>query len=666
MSDHSLVSELPRVSVEPASASFLNEFWKIMAMIVLKNIRLSYGGPVLLGGVELAIGAGERVCLVGRNGEGKSSLIRIMAGDLRPDEGEVTRAPGLRLGVLEQEVPGGVPGTVFDAVADGLGDLGRLAAEYRSLTARMNSEDDPSLTIRLGEIQQRLDAESGWQLDQDVQSTILRLELPPQAAFATLSAGLKRRAMLARALVRNPDLLLLDEPTNHLDLDSIAWMEEFLSRFEGSILFVTHDRMFLRRLATRIVELDQGRLTSWPGDYEEYLKRRAAELTAAENQRELFDKKLAVEESWIRQGVKARRTRNEGRVRMLEQMRKERRERRERPGTARMQIENAGMSGKIVCEAVAAAFGYGKGEMPVIQEFSTLILRGDRIGILGANGAGKSTLLRLLLGEVKPQAGSVRLGTNLQIAYFDQLREQLDEKRSVFDNIADGNSMLTIGGKTRHVYGYLQDFLFAPERARSPVGSLSGGERNRLLLAKLFTRPSNLLVLDEPTNDLDLETLELFEDLLLDYAGTVLLVSHDRAFLNNVVTSTLVFEGRGRVREYVGGYDDWLRQAPAKAEPQPKPKTAPKTKREKPAGPRKITFNERREMEALPGNIETLEEARQELYARLGDPALYREGGAGVMQAKARLEEIEQELPRLYSRWEELEEIINPKVSPQS
>ena len=627
-------------------------------MIVLKNIRLSYGGPVLLDGVDLAIEAGERVCLVGRNGEGKSSLIRIMSGDLRPDEGEVARAPGLRDGVLEQEVPAGVPGTVFEAVAGGLGELGRLAAEYHSLTARMNSEDDPSLTIRLGEIQHRLDAESGWQLDQDVQSMILRLELPPLAAFATLSAGMKRRTMLARALVRNPDLLLLDEPTNHLDLDSIAWMEEFLSRFQGSILFVTHDRMFLRRLATRIVELDRGRLTSWPGDYDEYLKRKTAELAAAESQRELFDKKLAEEETWIRQGVKARRTRNEGRVRMLEQMRSERRERRERPGTARMPIENAGMSGKIVCEAAGATFGYGG--PPVIKDFSTLILRGDRIGILGENGAGKSTLLRLLLGEVSPQAGSVRLGTNLQIAYFDQLREQLDEKRSVFDNIADGNSRVTIGGKARHVYGYLQDFLFAPERARSPVSSLSGGERNRLLLAKLFTRPSNLLVLDEPTNDLDLETLELLEDLLLNYAGTVLLVSHDRAFLNNVVTSTLVFEGRGRVREYVGGYDDWLRQAPSRVQPQPKPKAAPRSKREKPVGARKITFHEQREMEALPGNIERLEEAREELYTRLAEPALYREGGAGVVEAKARLEEIEQELPRLYSRWEELEEIMNP------
>jgi ATP-binding cassette subfamily F protein uup len=436
-------------------------------------------------------------------------------------------------------------------------------------------------------------------------------------------------------------------------------MEEFLSRFEGSILFVTHDRMFLRRLATRIVELAGGRLTSWPGNYDDYLKRKAAEETAGEKQRELFDKKLAQEESWIRQGVKARRTRNEGRVRMLEQMRKKRRERRERPGMARMNVENSGMSGKMVCEVTGATFAYR--DQPVIKDFSTLIVRGDRIGIIGANGAGKTTLLRLLLGEVQPQAGGVRLGTNLGIAYFDQLRDQLDDEKSVFENVTGGNPMLTIGGKTRNAYGYLQDFLFAPERARSLAGGLSGGERNRLLLARLFTRPSNLLVLDEPTNDLDLETLELLEELLLNYRGTVLLVSHDRDFLNNVVTSTLVFESDCRVREYVGGYDDWLRQATPISQAEPKPKVAPKIKREKPQGRRKISFKEHREVEALPEQIERLENEQQNLYARLADPALYKEGGAGVVQAKARLETIQQELPRLYARWEELEEMMQQK-----
>ena len=630
-----------------------------MALIDMKNVRLSYGGPVLLDGVDLAIEPGERVCLLGRNGEGKSSLIKIISGDLLPDQGEITRAQGLREGVLEQEVPGAMAGTVFDVVAGGIGDLGRLVAEYHALVARMEADNDPSLTRPLGEIHHRLEVQGGWQLDQNVTSVISRLELLPEASFATLSAGLKRRTMLGRALVRQPDILLLDEPTNHLDMDSIGWMEEFLSRFEGSILFVTHDRMFLRRLATRIVELAGGRLTSWPGNYDDYLKRKAAEVTAEEKQRELFDKKLAQEESWIRQGVKARRTRNEGRVRMLEEMRKKRRERRERPGMARMNVENAGRSGKIVCEVIGATFAYG--DQPVIKDFSTLIARGDRIGIIGANGAGKTTLLRLLLGEVQPQVGTVRLGTNLEIAYFDQLRDQLDDEKSVFENVTDGNPMLTIGGKTRNAYGYLQDFLFAPERARSPAGSLSGGERNRLLLARLFKRPSNLLVLDEPTNDLDVETLELLEELLLNYRGTVLLVSHDREFLNNVVTSTLVFESDCRVREYVGGYDDWLRQATPISQAEPKRKVAPKMKREKSRGSRKVSFKEQREVEALPEQIERLESEQQNLYARLADPALYKEGGAGVVQAKARLETINQELPRLYARWEELEEMMQQK-----
>ncbi len=630
-----------------------------MALIDLKNVCLSYGGPVLLDRVDLAIEPGERVCLLGRNGEGKSSLIKIISGDLLPDKGEITRVQGLRGGVLEQEVPGSMPGTVFDVVAGGIGGLGQLVAEYHALIARMEADKDPDLTRSLGEIQHRLEVQGGWQLDQNVTSVISRLELSPEASFATLSAGLKRRTMLGRALVRQPDILLLDEPTNHLDMDSIGWMEEFLSRFEGTILFVTHDRMFLRRLASRIVELAHGRLTSWPGNYDDYLKRKAAEVTAGENQRKLFDKKLAQEESWIRQGVKARRTRNEGRVRMLEQMRKKRRERRERPGMARMNVEHAGMSGKIVCEVTGATFAYR--DQPVIKDFSTIIVRGDRIGIIGANGAGKTTLLRLLLGEVQPQVGGVRLGTNLEIAYFDQLRDQLDDEKSVFENVAGGNPMLTIGGKTRNAYGYLQDFLFVPEQARSLVGSLSGGERNRLLLARLFTRPSNLLVLDEPTNDLDVETLELLEELLLNYPGTVLLVSHDRDFLNNVVTSTLVFESDCRVREYVGGYDDWLRQATPISRAEPKPKVATKIKREKPPGRRKISFKEHREVEAVPEQIERLENEQQNLYARLADPALYKEGGAGVVQAKARLQTIEQELPRLYARWEELEEIMQQK-----
>ncbi len=626
-----------------------------MPLLDMKNIRLSFGGPLLLDGADLVIEPGERICLLGRNGEGKSSLIKIINGDLTPDSGETSRQQGLRISMLEQEVPGGMPGTVFDVVAGGITGPGALVAEYHAVSLRMQESHDEALMHRLGDIQHRLELEGGWDIQQQVDTVISRLGLPADAAFATLSAGLKRRAMLGRALAGRPDLLLLDEPTNHLDMDAISWMEDFLLRFEGSILFVTHDRMFLRRLATRIVELDRGRLASMPGNYSAYEKRKEAELAAEEAQRQVFDKKLAAEEAWIRQGVKARRTRNEGRVRELERLRSQRRERRLVPGMVRMKAASAGSSGKIVCEITGATFGYTS--EAIIKDFSTIIMRGDRIGIIGPNGAGKTTLIQLLLGGVKPQEGSVRLGTNLEIAYFDQLRGQLEENKTVFDNIAGGNSMVTIGGKSRHVYGYLQDFLFAPDRARSPVSSLSGGERNRLLLAKLFTRPSNLLVLDEPTNDLDVETLELLEELLMNYSGTVLLVSHDRAFLNNVITSTLAFEGNGRVAEYVGGYDDWLRQRTQPQQDTAQQKAPAKPRREKPQARRKLSFKEQRELEALPSRIEALEAEHEELSARLADPELYRQDGADVNRVKKRYEEIEVELPQVYARWEELEEI---------
>lgn len=635
-----------------------------MALIDMKNIRLSFGGPILLDSVDLVIDPGERVCLVGRNGTGKSTLIKIINNDLLPDKGEIKRRQELCVGLLEQEVPGSMPGSVFDVIASGISGLGGLVADYHALSRRMEVEGGEALAPRLGELQHRLEMQGGWQLDQKVASVISRLELSSDALFASLSAGLKRRTMLARALVRQPDILLLDEPTNHLDLESISWMEEFLLRFEGSVIFVTHDRMFLRRLATRIVELDRGRLTSWPGNYDLYLKRKAAELRAEEGRQEVFDKKLAQEELWIRKGVKARRTRNEGRVRMLEEMRIKRRERRLLPGMVTMSIEDAGLSGKIVCEVKKAAFAYN--DKPVIQDFSATILRGDRVGIIGPNGAGKTTLLRLLLGELKPQAGSVRLGTNLEIAYFDQLRDTLDEEKSVFDNVAGGSSTVTIGAATRHVYGYLEDFLFAPERACSPVSSLSGGERNRLLLAKLFIQPSNLLVLDEPTNDLDVETLELLEELLLQYTGTVLLVSHDRDFLNNVVTSTCVFEGGCRVAEYAGGYDDWLRQAPKIEQAEPKPAAAGKIKREKPRSKNKLSFKEQQELVSLPDLIERLEAEQQALYARLADPALYKEDGAGVTKVKIRFEEVEQELHQLYTRWAELEEMMRALAAAEA
>jgi ABC transport system ATP-binding/permease protein len=626
-----------------------------MPLLDIKNIRLSFGGPLLLDNANLVIEPGERICLLGRNGEGKSSLIKIIHGDLAPDSGEIARQQGLRIGMLEQEVPGTMPGSVFDVVAGGITGPGALVAEYHAVSIRMQTDHDDDLTRRLGDLQHQLELEGGWQIEQKIASIVSRLDLPPDALFATLSAGLKRRTLLGRSLAAQPDLLLLDEPTNHLDIESINWMEDFLLRFEGSILFVTHDRFFLRRLATRIVELDRGRLASMPGDYAAYEKRKQAEITAEETQRHVFDKKIAQEEAWIRQGVKARRTRNEGRVRELERLRNLRRERRLTPGMVQMSAANAGTSGRIVCEVNGATFGYA--EQSVIREFSTIIMRGDRIGIIGPNGAGKTTLIRLLLGGVQPQKGTVRLGTNLEIAYFDQLRSQLDEHKTVCDNISDGNHMVFIDGKSRHVYGYLQDFLFAPERARSPVSSLSGGERNRLLLAKLFTRPSNLLVLDEPTNDLDVETLELLEELLLKYAGTVLLVSHDRAFLNNVITSTFVFEGDARVAEYVGGYDDWLRQRVQPLQAEQKQKTTARPHREKPERKRKLTFKQQHELEQFPERIEQLEAEHQVLYKRMADPALYRQDGTEVTQIKARYEEIERELPLLYERWQELEEM---------
>ncbi len=625
-----------------------------MPLLDMKNIRLSFGGPLLLDDAGLVIEPGERICLLGRNGEGKSSLLNIINGDLDPDSGEIARQQGLRIAKLEQEVPGGIPGTVFDVVAGGIAGPGALVAEYHDLSIRMQTAHDESLTRRLGDIQHRLELNDGWQIEQKIASVLSRLDLPADAPFATLSAGLKRRTMLGRSLAGQPDILLLDEPTNHLDIESIDWMEDFLLRFEGSILFVTHDRMFLRRLATRIVELDRGRLASMPGNYAAYEKRKQAELDAEETQRQVFDKKLAQEERWIRQGVKARRTRNEGRVRELERLRSQRRERRLVPGMVQMRAADAAMSGKIVCEVTGATFGYS--EKPIIKDFSAILLRGDRIGIIGPNGAGKTTLIRLLLGAVQPQAGTVRMGTNLEVAYFDQLRDQLNENKTVFENIADGNHMVTIDGKSRHVISYLQDFLFAPERARSPVSSLSGGERNRLLLAKLFTKPSNLLVLDEPTNDLDVETLELLEELLLKYAGTVLMVSHDRVFLNNVVTSTLVFEGEAQINEYIGGYDDWLRQ---RVQPQTeiKPKTGSQPRREKSKPKAKRTFKQQRELDQLPERIEQLETEHQTLYARLSDPELYRQEGEAVTPIKARYEEIERELPLLYERWQKLEEI---------
>ncbi|MDH4100240.1 MAG: ATP-binding cassette domain-containing protein, partial [Nitrospirota bacterium] len=501
-----------------------------MALLALQGISVSFGGPSLLEGADLQIEKGERICLVGRNGTGKSTLMRLIAGEITHDAGEIIRPQGVRITMLEQEVPQGLSGTVFNVVAGGLKGSELLAA-YHRVSVQLAVDGSSALMEELERIHHALEAAGGWDSQQQVETVLTHLDLPADEDFSTLSGGMKRRVLLARALVSQPDLLLLDEPTNHLDISSIGWLEEFLLGFGGALLFITHDRMLLQRLATRIVELDRGRLTSWPGNYATYLERRQAALEAEANQQAQFDKKLAKEEAWIRQGIKARRTRNEGRVRALKTLREERRQRREVTGHVRMQIQEAERGGRLVIEAEGVSYRYD--EQPVIADLSTTIIRGDRIGIIGPNGSGKTTLLRLLLGDLEPQTGSIRHGTRMEVAYFDQLRAQLDDEKSVLDNVAEGTDYVTIGGNQRHVIGYLQDFLFSPERARTPVKVLSGGERNRLLLARLFTKPSNVLVLDEPTNDLDAETLELLEELLMDYQGTLLVVSHDRAFLNN-------------------------------------------------------------------------------------------------------------------------------------
>ncbi len=619
-----------------------------MALLSLKDVRLAFGGPDLINGVSLQIERRERVCLVGRNGTGKSTLMKIISGEITPDAGEVIREQGLRIASLAQEVPQDMPGTVFETVASGLGDMVGLLSEYHAVSYRLTHGDTGAMG-ELERIQHLIESSGGWQIQQRVETVLSRLSLDPDAPAAELSGGNKRRALLAKALVNEPDLLLLDEPTNHLDISSIGWLEEFLLDFRGSILFITHDRKFLQNLATRIIELDRGRVTDWPGDYATYLTRREAELNAEATHNALFDKKLAQEEVWIRQGIKARRTRNEGRVRVLQALRRERLARREQTGSAAMKLNEAERSGKLVIEAKGIGCMYEGRRL--FHDFSTIIMRGDKIGVIGSNGSGKTTLLRILLGSMEPHSGSVRRGAKIEVAYFDQHRNQLDDEKSVMDNVAEGGRHVTVNGKTRHIIGYLEDFLFPPDRARSPVKVLSGGERNRALLAKLFTKPSNVLVMDEPTNDLDTDTLELLEQMLMEYKGTVLLVSHDREFLNNIVTSTIVFEGDGRLKEYVGGYDDWFRQysalVPAQTE-KPAKQGKPRQKQER---PRILTFKEKKELEALPLLIESLEAERDGLYEILADPEFYKQEGSRIPAAKTRIGELEKEIAEAYERW---------------
>ena len=604
-----------------------------MPLVSLDRVSLAFGHLPLLDDVSLQIESRERVSVIGRNGAGKSTLLQIVSGDVPPDAGTVWQAPSLKVARLVQDVPLSAARSVFDVVAEGF-------------------EGVPGHDV------------DDWRREHKVDLILSRLELPGDAIVDTLSGGWRRRVLLARALVAEPDLLLLDEPTNHLDIEAITWLENFLADYRGSVVFVTHDRAFLQRLATRIVEIDRGRLTSWPGDYAAFLRKKEAFLASEVVQRGKFDKRLAQEEAWLRQGVKARRTRDEGRVQALMAMRVARADRRDVMGDVQLRAEQADASGRMVFETDEAAKSYAG--RPVVGGFSTRIMRGDRGGLIGPNGAGKTTLLRMLLGELEPDSGTVRRGANVQVAYYDQQREQLDPERTVFETIGDGNDVVTVNGQPKHVNGYLRDFLFAPERAQSPVKSLSGGERNRLLLARLFTRPANVLVLDEPTNDLDLETLELLEAQLVEWPGTLLLVSHDRVFLDNVVTSTIVFEGDGRVGEYVGGYADWLRQRrslgtgaiaraagrPPVASPDPTPVEGGRTP---PPARRKLSNKEQREVMALPMRIEALESERTSLGAAIAGPDFYKEPPDAIARALARVAALEQELLKAYSRWNELD-----------
>ena len=600
-------------------------------LIRLDEVTIRFLGPPLLDSVSCQIEPSQRIGLLGRNGAGKTTLMRMMCGDVRPDGGQCVRSPGVRVAELPQEVPRDLTGRIDDVVLHGL-----------------PAED--------------LDDAHRWEAEHKVEQLLSRMELPPDVNFQTLSSGMKRRVLLARALVSNPEVLVLDEPTNHLDINTIRWLEDFLLRWPGTLVFVTHDRAFLRAVATRIIELDRGRLFDWSCDYDTFLVRKEQALAAEEKQNALFDKKLAQEEAWLRQGIKARRTRNEGRVRALKQLRVERSERRDKVGTAKLEIQEGQRSGALIAKVSDISFAYG--DRQIVSDFSTTIMRGDKIGLIGPNGAGKTTLLRLLLGQLEPQEGSVRLGTNLEVAYFDQLRDQLDEEATVQDNLGAGGEMVSVNGSSRHVLGYLQDFLFTPDRSRTLVRFLSGGERNRLLLARLFLRPANVLVLYEPTNDLDTETLELLEERLVEFGGTILLVSHDREFLNNVVTSTIAFED-GNVREYVGGYDDWQRQraespppaktekpAPAKSKPQP-------TTQKPPSGKRKLAFHEKRDLELLPGKIETLEAEIGKLHTLIADPKFYSQPASEIAREQKALRELSDQLTAAYQKWEELEALAD-------
>ncbi|GLR64203.1 ATP-binding cassette domain-containing protein [Marinospirillum insulare] len=635
-----------------------------MTLLRFENMHLAYGHTPLLNDAGLTLEEGERVAILGRNGAGKSSLMKIVSGEVQPDGGSLWRKPGLKIGVLPQVLPAADERKVFDVIALGLAEAAALLAEFDKITQLPPDQVDLE---RMDELQHQLDACNGWALNQTVEQLMKRLHLDGDTKMSELSGGWRKRVALAQALVSEPDLLLLDEPTNHLDIETIQWLEEQIKSFPGAVLLITHDRTFMQNIATRMLELDLGEIISWEGRYLDFLEFKAHQLEVEARHQAAFDKRLAQEEVWIRQGIKARRTRNEGRARALQELRKQRSERLQRQGKADIQLETADQSGKLVAELTHASFSYeGK---PIINNLTTRIQRGDKIGLLGRNGAGKTTLLKMLLGDLQPQSGEVKIGTKIEVAYFDQLRGQLDPEKTVLDNLAEGRTSITINGRDKHVIGYLQDFLFSPERARQPVRALSGGEQNRLLLAKLFAKPANLLVMDEPTNDLDLETLELLEELLLNFDGTLLLVSHDRAFLDSVVTSILAFEGEGKVKEYIGGYEDWIRQGgkfPSLAAPgslktagktaatspvaeEAKPAEAPK----KPA--KKLSYKLQRELEMLPEEIEQLESSILNQEGKIAEPNFYQSAADVVASELKKLEDLQHQLEEKIERWAELE-----------
>ncbi|QYR52230.1 ATP-binding cassette domain-containing protein [Lysobacter soyae] len=624
-------------------------------LVTVQDVVVSIGDLHLLDHINFQIQSGERIALIGRNGAGKSTLMKLLSGEQRADEGEIRKGQGVRVAHMRQEVPHGTDGDVWEVVTQGLGQLGEWLAEFHHLSHAEEFDMDA-----FAEVQAKIENANGWALDQRVTEVLQKLELDGDVPFNALSGGLKRRALLAQALVSQPDVLLLDEPTNHLDIESIDWLEGFLRSWQGALVFITHDRRFLRSLATRILELDRGQLTSWPGDWANYVRRREERANAEAQANARFDKLLAQEEVWIRQGIKARRTRDEGRVRRLKALREERAQRRNVQGNVKLETSNAQASGKKVIEAKALHFAYG--DRVLIDNFSTVIMRGDRIGLIGANGSGKSTMLKLLLGELQPTRGEVLAGTQLQLAYFDQHRATLREDWTALENVAEGRESVEINGRQKHAIGYLQDFLFTPDRARAPISKLSGGERNRLLLAKLFAQPSNVLVMDEPTNDLDAETLELLESLLMDYPGTLIVVSHDRDFLDNVVTSTVVMEGEGRVNEYVGGYSDWERHRDSLTAAKPVPANTKAA--EVPAVPvsaapvatkRKLTFKEARELEELPKRIEALEESIARMSEAMNDPTYFQRDSQDIQADQTALANAQAELEAAYARWEALD-----------